>query len=112
MISLAKRLARAAERASLTEATKYAPAVSKTLRALEDWCYRQTGNAARFRARGNTYMFEWPDHGQTEDGIVEAPVYRRAGDRWVSAGTYRIGPDGSVLRFPGLPPEGRRALRA
>lgn len=89
----------------LQESTTYVDAVKSVLDRLSEFCRNDTGRMNHWEVGSSQYFFEWPEHGETEDGSVEGSVFQQIGSTSRYIGEYHISGDGTIVEFPFLPEE-------
>jgi hypothetical protein len=78
-----------------------------TLNNLETYCKSDSGNPQTWQ--GKSGMYQWNRGKDTATGLVNGVVRKLAGvdatgfQIWVVAGSFKIDPTGSIIRFTGLP---------
>jgi hypothetical protein len=78
-----------------------------TIEAVKKFCETSSGDPQIWS--GNKATYHWNIGKVTQDGIVNGVVRKLAGidvsgtQIWVVAGSLKIHPDGTILRFTGLP---------
>jgi hypothetical protein len=78
-----------------------------TLKNLSNYCKTSSGDSQIWSGKSGTYY--WNRGKDTATGLVNGVVRKLAGIEsgghqiWVVAGSFKIAPDGTVLRFTGLP---------
>ena len=78
-----------------------------TLEALKAHCRKDSGDEQVWVNKGTTY--HWNRGKDTVDGMINGVVRKLAGidasgrQIWVVAGSIKIGSDGTVARFTGMP---------
>lgn len=81
----------------------------KTLEALKEFCTKNSGDALGQVWHGNRATYRWNLGKTTVSGEVNGVVRKLAGidasgqQIWVVAGSFKLSPYGSILRFTGLP---------
>ncbi len=81
--------------------------VNSTIEALKQFCESNSGNEQMWQGKTSTY--HWNIGKETQVGILNGVVRKLAGIEaggnqiWVVAGSFKIAPDGTILRFTGLP---------
>jgi hypothetical protein len=81
----------------------------KTIEALKEFCTRNSGDALGQIWQGNKSTYHWNIGKIASNGIVNGVVRKLAGidanghQIWVVAGSFKIDPNGTILRFTGLP---------
>ena len=81
----------------------------KIIESLKEFCIKSSGDALGQTWHGNKATYYWNRGKTTADGTVNGVVRKLAGvdasgrQIWVVAGSLKIGADGSILRFTGLP---------
>lgn len=85
-----------------------------TLTQLKLWCIDQSGNEQIWINKGTTY--HWNRGKDTASGMINGVVRKLAGidpvgkQIWVVAGSFKINPYGTVLRFTGIPSKVQKTL--
>lgn len=80
---------------------------NSTIEAVKQFCVSSSGSEQIWS--GNKATYHWNIGKVTKDGIVNGVVRKLAGidvsgtQIWVVAGSLKIHPDGTILRFTGLP---------
>ena len=80
---------------------------TSTINAVKQFCVTSSGSEQIWS--GNKSTYHWNLGKTTQDGIVNGVVRKLAGidvsgtQIWVVAGSLKIHPDGTILRFTGLP---------
>ena len=80
---------------------------NSTIEAVKQFCVSSSGSEQIWS--GNKATYHWNIGKTTQDGIVNGVVRKLAGidvsgfQIWVVAGSLKIHPDGTILRFTGLP---------
>jgi len=83
-----------------------------TMKALEQFCNESSGDFMKWK--GNTSTYHWNRGRDTASGEVNGVVRKLAGidatgfQIWVVAGSFKIAPNGTILRFTGLTKENWR----
>ena len=78
-----------------------------TINAVKQFCVASSGSEQIWS--GNKSTYQWNIGKTTQDGIVNGVVRKLAGidvsglQIWVVAGSLKIHPNGTILRFTGLP---------
>lgn len=78
-----------------------------TIEAIKQFCVSSSGDPQIWA--GNKATYHWNIGKTTQAGIVNGVVRKLAGidvsgmQIWVVAGSLKIDPDGTILRFTGLP---------
>lgn len=78
-----------------------------TIEAVKKFCESSSGDPQIWS--GNKATYHWNIGKVAQDGIVNGVVRKLAGidvsgmQIWVVAGSFKIHPDGTILRFTGLP---------
>lgn len=78
-----------------------------TIEALKQFCKTNSGNEQTWQ--GNKSSYHWNIGKETQAGVLNGVVRKLAGIEasgnqiWVVAGSFKIAPDGAILRFTGLP---------
>jgi hypothetical protein len=78
-----------------------------TLNKLSNYCKTTSGDTQIWSGKSGTYY--WNRGKETSSGLVNGVVRKLAGIEsaghqiWVVAGSFKIAPDGTILRFTGLP---------
>jgi hypothetical protein len=105
LITLAERVL-----STMEEATTYREPVRKTLDLLSVFCRKSSGRMNHWLIGKRTFFFEWPEHGETDDGEVIGGVFESTGATSVYVGDYWIDSDGKILEFPFLPGEVKESI--
>lgn len=80
---------------------------TSTINAVKQFCVSSSGSEQIWSGNKSTYY--WNIGKTTQGGIVNGVVRKLAGidvsgtQIWVVAGSLKIHPDGTILRFTGLP---------
>ena len=78
-----------------------------TIESLKQFCKADTGDEQSWQ--GNKSSYHWNIGKETQAGILNGVVRKVAGTEangnkiWVVAGSFKIAPNGDILRFTGLP---------
>ena len=78
-----------------------------TLTQIKVWCVTQSGDEQIWTNKGTTY--HWNRGKDTASGLLNGVIRKLAGidtngvKIWVVAGSLKIDPNGTVLRFTGIP---------
>jgi hypothetical protein len=78
-----------------------------TLDNLSNYCKKSSDDSQIWSGKSGTYY--WNRGKETSTGLVNGVVRKLAGIEsaghqiWVVAGSFKIAPDGTILRFTGLP---------
>jgi hypothetical protein len=78
-----------------------------TLNNLGTYCKKNSGDFQTWAGKAGTY--HWNRGKDTATGLVNGVVRKLAGidasgyQIWVVAGSFKIAPDGAIIRFTGLP---------
>jgi phosphoserine phosphatase len=78
-----------------------------TLDKLSAYCKTSSSDSQIWSGKSGTYY--WNRGKETSSGLVNGVVRKLAGIEsaghqiWVVAGSFKIAPDGTILRFTGLP---------
>ena len=78
-----------------------------TLKNLSNYCKTSSSDTQIWSGKSGTYY--WNRGKDTATGLVNGVVRKLAGIEssgnqiWVVAGSFKIAPDGTILRFTGLP---------
>jgi hypothetical protein len=81
----------------------------KTIEALKEFCTKNSGDTFGQIWQGNKSTYHWNIGKVDAKGIVNGVVRKLAGidangsQIWVVAGSFKIDPNGTILRFTGLP---------
>lgn len=81
----------------------------KIIESLKEFCIKSSGDAFGQIWHGNKATYHWNRGKTTADGTINGVVRKLAGidsggrQIWVVAGSLKIGPNGDILRFTGLP---------
>jgi hypothetical protein len=84
------------------------------MQALEKFCTESSGDIMKWN--GNKSVYFWNRGRTTASGEVNGVVRKLAGvdatgfQIWVVAGSFKIAPNGTILRFTGLTKENWRAV--
>lgn len=79
-----------------------------TLKSLTEFCQSSSGDAQGQIWQGNSGTYQWNQGKTTADGTINGVVRKliakdTAGkDIWVVAGSFKIAPNGTILRFTGV----------
>jgi hypothetical protein len=90
----------------------------KTIEALKEFCTRNSGDALGQTWTGNKATYHWNVGKVALNGIVNGVVRKLAGTDangskiWVVAGSFKIDPSGSILRFTGLPKKFQKEIES
>ena len=85
-----------------------------TMKSLEQFCTESSGDFMKWN--GNKSVYHWNRGRDTASGEVNGVVRKLAGvdatgfQIWVVAGSFKISPNGTILRFTGLTKENWRAV--
>lgn len=85
-----------------------------TMQALVQFCKESSGVSQRWT--GNKSSYHWNRGRDTASGEINGVVRKLAGidatgfQIWVVAGSFKIAPNGTILRFTGLTKENWRAV--
>lgn len=85
-----------------------------TLNNLESFCQTNSGSPNSWQGKSGTY--QWKRGKDTAIGLVNGVVRKLAGidatglQIWVVAGSFKIEPNGTILRFTGLPKDLQKQL--
>ena len=85
-----------------------------TLNNLESFCQTNSGKPNIWQGKSGTY--QWKRGKDTSTGLVNGVVRKLAGidasglQIWVVAGSFKIEPSGTILRFTGLPKSDQKTL--
>ena len=85
-----------------------------TMQALVQFCKESSGDSQRWT--GNKSTYHWNRGRDTASGEINGVVRKLAGvdatgfQIWVVAGSFKIAPNGTILRFTGLTKENWRAV--
>jgi len=83
--------------------------VENTIQALQDYCTKNSGDTLGQIWNGKNGTYYWNTGRSTTGGLVNGVVRKLAGidasgrQIWVVAGSFKIDPNGTILRFTGLP---------
>lgn len=83
--------------------------VEKTIEALKQYCTKNSGDIFGQIWQGNKSTYHWNIGKYTLNGTLNGVVRKLAGidangaQIWVVAGSFKIAPNGTILRFTGLP---------
>ena len=78
-----------------------------TIDAVKKFCLTNSGSEQNWQ--GNKSSYHWNIGKETQAGVLNGVVRKLAGIEasgnqiWVVAGSFKIAPDGTILRFTGLP---------
>jgi hypothetical protein len=78
-----------------------------TIESLKQFCKTNSSNEQTWQ--GNKSTYHWNIGKETQAGILNGVVRKLAGIEasgnqiWVVAGSFKIAPNGDILRFTGLP---------
>jgi len=78
-----------------------------TITQLKIWCVKQSGDEQTWTNKGTTY--HWNRGNPKSSGMINGVVRKLAGidasgrQIWVVAGSIKIDPTGTILRFTGVP---------
>ena len=81
--------------------------VNSTINAVKQFCVSSSGSDQIWS--GNKSTYHWNIGKVTQEGIMNGVVRKLAGidvsgqQIWAVAGSFKIAPDGTILRFTGLP---------
>lgn len=81
----------------------------KTIEALKEFCTQSSGDALGQIWQGNKATYRWNTGKIGKSGELNGVVRKLAGidavghHIWVVAGSFKIGSNGEILRFTGLP---------
>lgn len=103
MLSRLLSLIKEVESTRISETTRYSSGVASSLQRVEKFCYSSSGRPNRWVIGPRTFVFEWPDIGEAQNGAVSGDVYEIHGVTSVVVGSYRIDGTGKILNFPFLP---------
>jgi len=87
-----------------------------TLDNISNYCKTSSGDFQIWSGKSGTYY--WNRGKGTATGLVNGVVRKLAGIEsaghqiWVVAGSFKIAPDGTILRFTGLPKSIQKQLSA
>jgi hypothetical protein len=90
--------------------------VDNTISALEQHCVNNSGYADQWAGKSATYC--WTLGKTTEEGIVNGVVRKLAGVSAAGApiltvaGSFKIAPNGEILRFTGLPKKVQKTIQS
>ena len=79
----------------------------QVMQAISQFCKNQSGDPQTWQ--GNKSTYQWNRGRDTDSGTINGVVRKVAGidvqgnKIWVVAGSFKIGADGAILRFTGLP---------
>jgi hypothetical protein len=79
-----------------------------TIEQLQSYCTKSSGDKLGQIWQGKSATYYWNVGKTAADGIVNGVVRKLAGidatgvQIWVVAGSFKIAPDGTILRFTGL----------
>ena len=82
---------------------------TKTIEALKEFCTKNSGDALGQIWQGNKATYRWSEGKVNARNELNGVVRKLAGidasgqQIWVVAGSFKIGPNGDILRFTGLP---------
>ena len=80
-----------------------------TIEQLQNYCTKSSGDKLGQTWQGKSGTYFWNVGKTAADGIVNGVVRKLAGidasgmQIWTVAGSFKISPDGTILRFTGLP---------
>jgi len=80
-----------------------------TIYELTQFCIKSTGDTTGQTWQGKSGTYFWNVGKTAADGVLNGVVRKLAGidssgkQIWVVAGSFKIAPDGAILRFTGLP---------
>ena len=80
-----------------------------TIYELTQFCIKSSSDTTGHTWQGKSGSYHWNVGKTATDGILNGVVRKLAGidasgkQIWVVAGSFKIAPDGSILRFTGLP---------
>jgi hypothetical protein len=80
-----------------------------TIEQLQSYCTKSSGDKLGQIWQGKSATYFWNVGKTAADGILNGVVRKLAGidasgvQIWVVAGSFKIAPDGTILRFTGLP---------
>lgn len=86
----------------------------RTMKALEQFCTESSGDFMKWN--GNKSQYHWNRGRDTASGEINGVVRKLAGTDatgfqiWVVAGSFKIAPNGAILRFTGLTKENWREV--
>jgi hypothetical protein len=81
--------------------------IENTIQSLSNYCKQTTGDSQTWQ--GNKATYSWNVGKYSVDGTLNGVVRKLAvidptGNQiWVVAGSFKIAPDGTILRFTGMP---------
>ena len=81
--------------------------IENTIQSLSNYCKQTTGDSQTWQ--GNKATYSWNAGKYSVDGTLNGVVRKLAvidptGNQiWVVAGSFKIAPDGTILRFTGMP---------
>lgn len=81
----------------------------KIIESLKHFCVNSSGDPLGQTWQGNKATYQWNLGRTTEDGVVNGVVRKLESIEvsgrqiWVVAGSFKISPNGEILRFTGLP---------
>jgi len=81
--------------------------IENTIQSLSNYCKQTTGDSQTWQ--GNKATYSWNTGKYSVDGTLNGVVRKLAvidptGNQiWVVAGSFKIAPDGTILRFTGMP---------
>ena len=85
-----------------------------TLKNLSNYCKTTSGDPQIWSGKSGTYY--WNRGKETSTGLINGVVRKLAGIEsaghqiWVVAGSFKLAPDGTILRFTGLPKSVQKQL--
>lgn len=86
-----------------------------TVTALKSFCKSNSGDEQMWENKGTTYY--WNRGKDTSTGLVNGVVRKLAGTDsqgqkiWTVAGSIKIDPDGTIIRFTGMPKKQQKLLQ-
>ena len=90
------------------------PSINNTISSLQSYCVQTTGDNQTWQ--GNKATYHWNIGKYSVDGTLNGVVRKLVGINptgnqiWVVAGSFKIAPNGAILRFTGLTKENWREV--
>jgi len=85
--------------------------IENTIQSLSNYCKQTTGDSQTWQ--GNKATYSWNAGKYSVDGTLngvvrklvslEKAIFANHDKIWVVAGSFKIAPDGTILRFTGMP---------
>jgi hypothetical protein len=81
--------------------------INNTITSLQHYCKQTSGDTQTWQ--GNKATYHWNIGKYSVDGTLNGVIRKLVGINpvdnqiWAVAGSFKIAPDGSILRFTGLP---------